>query len=67
MASTQNTRLRSGKLHRHGLEPNACVNLTNAGTFAEFAEEVRNDQWSDALFLPQYREPFRLRILENLF
>jgi hypothetical protein len=52
---------------RHGFEPNACVNLTNTGTFAEFADEVRNDQWSDILFLPQYREPYRLRILENLF
>ena len=52
---------------RHGLEPNACVNLTNAGTFAEFVGEVRSDGWSDVLFLPQYREPFRLRILENLF
>jgi hypothetical protein len=52
---------------RHGIEPNACVNLTNAGTFAEFIEEIRNDGWSDVLFMPQYREPFRLRILENLF
>lgn len=52
---------------RHGVEPNACVNLTNAGTFAEFVEEIRNDGWSDVLFLPQYREPFRMRILDNLF
>jgi hypothetical protein len=52
---------------RHGFEPNACVNLTNAATFTEFVEEVRNDQWSHVLFLPQYREPFRLRLLENLF
>jgi len=51
---------------RHGVEPNACVNVTNAGTFAEFVEEIRNDGWSDVLFLPQYREPFRLRILDNL-
>lgn len=52
---------------RHGVELNACVNLTNASTFAEFVEEIRNDGWSDVLFLPQYREPFRLRILDNLF
>jgi hypothetical protein len=52
---------------RHGLEPNACVNMTNAGTFSEFVDEVRSDGWSDVLFLPQYREPLRLRILENLF
>lgn len=48
-------------------EPNACVNVTNAGTFAELVEEVRHDGWSDVLFMPQYREPYRLRILENLF
>lgn len=51
---------------RHGREPNACINLTNAATFAEFAEEIRRDGWSDILFMPQYREPFRLRILQNL-
>jgi hypothetical protein len=51
---------------RHGREPNACINLTNAAAFAEFVEEVRRDGWSDVLFMPQYREPFRLRILQNL-
>ena len=52
---------------RHGLEPNACVNQTNAATFAEFVEEVRHDGRSHVLFLPHYREPYRLRVLENLF
>src|SRR5215469_635116 len=51
---------------RHGREPNACLNLTNALTFSEFVAEVREDGWSDVLFMPQYREPLRLRILENL-
>ncbi len=51
---------------RHGREPNACINLTNAATFAGFAEEVRRDGWSDVLFMPGYREPFQLRILQNL-
>jgi len=51
---------------RHGREPNACVNLTNAATFEEFVSEVRCDGWSDVLFMPQYKEPFRLRILLNL-
>ncbi len=51
---------------RHGREPNANVNLTNAATFPEFVEEVRRDAWSDVLFMPQYREPFKLRILQNL-
>jgi hypothetical protein len=51
---------------RHGREPNANLNLTNAATFAEFAEEIRNDGWSDVLFMPQYRDSLRFRILENL-
>jgi len=51
---------------RHGREPNACLNLTNAATFAEFVEEVRRDGWSDVLFMPEYREPLKLRIMQNL-
>jgi hypothetical protein len=51
---------------RHGKEPNACLNLTNAASFAEFADEVRRDRWSDVLFLHQYCEPLRMRILDNL-
>jgi hypothetical protein len=51
---------------RHGREPNACLNLTNAATFPEFVEEIRRDGWSDVLFMPQYREPFKLRILQNM-
>lgn len=49
---------------RHGLEPNAVVNLTNAATFGEFVGEVRNDEYSHVLVLPQYREPFLLRCFE---
>jgi hypothetical protein len=51
---------------RHGREPNACLNLTNAATFAEFVDEVRGDGWSDVLFMPHYREALKLRILQNL-
>jgi len=51
---------------RHGLEPNANVNLTNTRTFAEFVSEVRDDGFSDILFLPQYREPLRLRFLDTM-
>jgi hypothetical protein len=52
---------------RHGTEPNAIVNLTNAGSFAEFVSEVRDDKMSDVLFLPQYREPMRLRVMETMW
>lgn len=48
---------------RHACEPSACINLTNARSFAEFVAEIR-DGSSTLLFLPQYREPMALRILE---
>ncbi len=52
---------------RHGCEPNAVLNLTNAATFAEFAAEIRKDRMSDVLFMPQYRESLRLRIIETMW
>ncbi|MBC7928079.1 MAG: hypothetical protein H7039_20740, partial [Bryobacteraceae bacterium] len=51
---------------RHGCEPNANVNLTNASTFPEFVDEVRNNKLSTVLFLNQYREPVRLRLLQGV-
>ncbi|MGD0498240.1 MAG: hypothetical protein ABSC23_07370 [Bryobacteraceae bacterium] len=52
---------------RHGAEANANINLTNAGTFDEFIDEVRRDGQSAVLFLPQYREPLRLRWLQTVW
>ena len=49
---------------RHGCEPAACLNLTNANSFGEFAREIRAGH-SRVLFLPHYREPMALRILET--
>ncbi len=51
---------------RHAGEPSACVNLTNAESFAEFVNEVREGA-SSVLFLPQYREPLQLRVLEAMW
>ncbi len=48
---------------RHACEPAACVNLTNAGSFSEFAAEVR-DGHSSVHFMPHYRRSMALRILE---
>jgi hypothetical protein len=48
---------------RHGCEPAACLNLSNAGSFGEFAGEVR-DGYSRVLFLPQYQLPHTNRVLE---
>jgi hypothetical protein len=50
---------------RHGVEPNANVNLTHAGSFTEFVHEVRRDRQSHVLFMPQYKEPWKHRILES--
>jgi hypothetical protein len=49
---------------RHGLEPNAVLNLTNAADFSEFAREIR-DGWSRLLFLNRYRRPHCLRLARN--
>ena len=48
---------------RHATEPAACINLTNARTFAEFAGEIHAGR-SSILFMPQYREPMAQRVLE---
>ncbi len=48
---------------RHGLEPNATINLTRAATFAEFATEIRVERSSDIAVLPQYKEPLAFRHL----
>jgi len=48
---------------RHACEPSACINLTNAGSFAEFVAEIHAGR-SSILFMPQYREPMAQRILE---
>ena len=48
---------------RHACEPGGAINLTNARYFSEFAAEIRQGT-STLLFMPQYREPLSLRILE---
>ena len=48
---------------RHGCEAAACLNLTNAPTFSEFVNELRSGH-SSVLFMPHYRQPMELRLLE---
>jgi len=50
---------------RHGVEPNANVNLTNATNFTEFVHEIRKERRSNVLFMPQYAEPWKHRILQS--
>ena len=50
---------------RHGVEPNANLNLTRAKSFTEFVHEVRRERQSHVLFMPQYAEPWKQRILNS--
>jgi hypothetical protein len=51
---------------RHGLEPNAIVNLTRGASLVDFIHEVRRRQSSHVVFMPQYHEPLKLRILQTM-
>ena len=50
---------------RHGVEPNANLNLTRATSFTGFVQEVRRERQSHVLFMPQYAEPWKHRILNS--
>jgi len=52
---------------RHCCEPNACLNLTNARTLADFIREIRLEQRSTVLFMPQYRDPIPARYIEFIW
>jgi hypothetical protein len=64
LAAQWNMHLISGG-DRHGVEPNANLNLSNASSFTEFVHEVRREKKSDLLFMPQYAEPWKHRILQS--
>jgi hypothetical protein len=51
---------------RHGREPNAILNLSTASSFSGFVEEVRYRRSSHVVFMPQYREPLKARILQTI-
>jgi len=50
---------------RHGVEPNANINLTNAKSFTEFVHEIRREKISNMLFMPQYAQPWKHRLLQS--
>jgi hypothetical protein len=50
---------------RHGLEPNANINLTTAMSFTEFVTEIRVERRSHVHFMPQYRQRWEQRILQS--
>jgi hypothetical protein len=51
---------------RHGREPSAVLNLTEAETFTEFVHQVRKERRTHVLYMPQYAEPHTLRIIQTL-
>ncbi|HWF12560.1 MAG TPA: hypothetical protein VG272_02405 [Candidatus Acidoferrales bacterium] len=51
---------------RHGLEPSAALNLTCATTFSEFINEIRVEQLSHILFMPQYSELLGIRFMQTV-
>jgi hypothetical protein len=50
---------------RHGCEPSALLNLTDASTFSEFVEEVRQGN-SHVLAMPQYADSTSFRVFHAL-
>lgn len=52
---------------RHGREPAATLNLTNATTFAEFAQEIRSDAPSQVLIMSHFHDPLLMRMLQSLW
>jgi hypothetical protein len=48
---------------RHGREPNAILNVSASTSFSGFVEEVRYRGSSHVVFMPQYREPLKARVL----
>jgi len=51
---------------RHGCEPNAILNLTNANSFTDFVYQMRREKFSHVLVMPQYTDPYALRILQSV-
>ena len=50
---------------RHSLEPNACINLSQATHFREFVDEIRIERRSHILFMEQYANAWEARILHS--
>jgi hypothetical protein len=51
---------------RHGCEPSAVINLTEAENFTEFVHQIRKERRTHVLFMPQYKESVVLRTAQTL-
>lgn len=52
---------------RHGHEPNSCLNLTDAVSFADFARELKQSRRSTMLLLPHQSQRHALRLIHHLW
>ncbi len=52
---------------RHGREPNAVLNMTNAATFGDFVQELRGGAPSRLLVMPHFHDPLMVRIIHGLW
>lgn len=50
---------------RHGCKPNTVINLTNADTFEEFANEIRVEKRSEIVLMPEYEQPLHSRQMQS--
>jgi len=51
---------------RHGCDPSGALNLTRSESFSEFVDEIRKQQRSHVLVMPQYLEPAVIRMTRTL-
>lgn len=51
---------------RHCLHSNTMLNVTNAETFAEFANEIRVDRHSHVVVMPDYHKPLVSRQVQSI-
>ena len=51
---------------RHGCEPSGNLNLTCATSFSDFVDEIRFEQVSHIVFMPQYAEVLGIRFLQTV-
>lgn len=65
LAEESNRPLVSGG-DRHGCAASGALNLTRAETFCEFVGEIRREQRSHVLLMPQYTEPVSIRTTRTL-
>ena len=51
---------------RHGCEPSGALNLTCATSFSDFVDEIRREQLSHVVFMPQYAEVLGIRFMQTV-